>query len=67
MKSNERSIEKFVETLKNPTEEVSKKYKALLSLRKSSKDQADDEYIYPSIINKYSRQIFNIITEKMTR
>lgn len=62
-----KSHDKFIDTLKNHNEEMSKRYKALVSLKKSFKDQSEDEYIYPGVINKFSRHVFNIITEKMTR
>jgi len=62
-----KSHEKFIDTIKNSTEEVSKRYKALINLKKIYKDQPDDEYIYPNVITKFSRHVFNIITEKMTK
>jgi len=61
------SIEKWTQSLQAQTEEVSKRYKALVSLKKAFKDQVSEENLYPSIINENNQHVFTIITEKITK
>jgi len=61
------SIEKWTQSLQAHTEEVSKRYKALVSLKKAFKDQTEETNMYPQIINEYNQHVFTIITEKITK
>ena len=59
-------VDKWVSTLRNSNEETSKRYKALVSIKKYSKEQSDD-VIYHQMINENHQSIFTIVTEKMSR
>ncbi len=61
------STEKWTQSLQNQTEEVSKRYKALVSLKKAFRDQGEEHNLYPQIINENNQHVFTIITEKITK
>jgi len=59
--------DKWLLTLGNPLEESSKRYKALVSIKKYFKEQPEQETTYSQIINEHSNFIFYNVTERLSK
>ena len=59
--------EKWLQTLTTPTEESSKRYKALVALKKFYKDQPDLNAAYAKILNDQCKNVFILVTEKLSK
>jgi len=58
--------EKWVTTLKNVTDDLPKKYKAFVNIKKYCREN-DEPQRYRHIINEHCRHIFQIVTDKLAR